>query len=212
MGTKSHTVYKVGDTRVPSVTGVLGILDKPALLEWVARVTRDGEDWKKVRDTAGNIGTLAHAMILAHIKRDTMDLRDYSPADIDLAENAVLSYLEWEKQHDMEPILVEKPLVSKEYMFGGTPDLYCKLDGQYTIVDFKTGKGIYKEFFYQICGYGILIEENDPTLVQNYRILRIGKDANDAWEEKVLGDNDVQLKTQIFLKTLELYKLLKEDK
>jgi predicted RecB family nuclease len=212
MGTKSHTVYKVGDIRVPSVTGVLGILDKPALLDLVARVTRDGEDWRKVRDTAGNIGTLAHAMILAHIKRETMDLRDYSPVQIDLAENAVLSYLEWEKQHNMEPILVEKPLVSEQHMVGGTPDLFCKLDDVYTIVDFKTGKSIYKEHSYQICAYGILVEENDPALVTGYRILRIGKDANDAWDEVVLGEEDVQRNTKIFLKTLELYKLLKEDK
>lgn len=47
---KIHKKYlnKNGDV-VASVTTVLRILDKPALLHWVAKMTREGKDWTKVR-------------------------------------------------------------------------------------------------------------------------------------------------------------------
>jgi len=211
--TKVHTVYKVGNKRIPSVTTILGVLggSKDALIHWAWKLGCEGQDYKAVRDGAASVGTLAHAMILAHLKKETVDTSDYSADFIDLAENSFLSYLQWEKQHEVQPIIVEKPLVSEQYFFGGTPDLYCKLDGMYTLVDFKTGKSIHKEHTYQVAAYGILIEENDPTFVADYRILRIGKDANDAWDEMVVSTKSIELKREIFKKCLEVYALLRED-
>lgn len=52
--TKIHTVYKLEDgTRVPSVTTILGILNKPALVEWAYQCGCQGLDYKAVRDQAG---------------------------------------------------------------------------------------------------------------------------------------------------------------
>jgi len=212
--TKVHTVYKVNNKRVPSVTTILKYLgdDKEGLIHWAWDLGCKGENYKLVRDSAASVGSLAHAMIMAHLKKETIDTSDYSADFIDLAENSFLSYLQWEKQHEVQPILVEKPLVSEEYMFGGTPDLYCKLDGMYTLVDFKTGKSIRDSASYQVAGYGILIEENDPTFVADYRILGIGKDANDAWNEVVISTKAIEMKRIIFRHCLQTYYLLKEEK
>lgn len=77
--TKIHTVYKTADgKRVPSVTTILGILNKPALLDWAWRMGCEGQDYKAVRDNAGDIGTLAHYLILCHLKGEKPETQDYS--------------------------------------------------------------------------------------------------------------------------------------
>ena len=148
--TRIHTVYKLSNgERVPSVTTVLGILAKPALIHWAWKCGCDGQDYRAVRDDAGNVGTLAHYLVLCHLKGEIPDTSEYSPENLDRAENALIKYWDWEKGHRIEPILVETPLVSEQYRFGGTLDFYGKVDGQPSLVDFKTGKSIYGEAYLQ---------------------------------------------------------------
>ena len=51
------------------------------------------------------------------------------------------SFYEWEKQHKLEPLILEIPLVSDIYGFGGTPDFIGKVDGNLEILDYKSGGG-----------------------------------------------------------------------
>ena len=56
-----HTIYKKADgTRVPSATTYLGVLAKPALIHWAWELGVQGLDYRKVRDQAGETGTLGH--------------------------------------------------------------------------------------------------------------------------------------------------------
>ncbi len=72
--TKIHTVYKTKDgQRVPSVTTILGILNKPALLDWAWRCGCDGINYKAIRDNAADIGTLAHYMIMTYLRGEKPD-------------------------------------------------------------------------------------------------------------------------------------------
>jgi hypothetical protein len=210
--TKIHTVYKLSSgERVPSVTTVLGILNKPALLEWAWRCGCDGLDYKAVRDQAGGIGTLAHYFIMCHLTETKPDTSEYSTQDIEKAENCLIKYWDWEKGHKIEPILVETPLISEQYRFGGTIDFYGKIDGLPTLLDFKTGKAIYSEFFYQLAAYQQLLYEADkPTFNLDVRILRIGRDENEGFEERTLGKLDKQW--EVFLSCLNIYNLQKEIK
>ena len=203
--TAVHTVYKseVGK-RLPSVTTVIGILNKPALLKWAWQCGVDGIDYLKARDAAADAGTLAHAMILAHIKDEKLDMSEYSKETIDLAENSFLSYLEWEKNRKLEPVLVEKPLVSA-MGYGGTPDFYGKIDGTPTLLDFKTGKGLYDEYTIQISAYNQLLMDNGYQPADSLRLLKIGRDANDNYEEKVISN--ITIPWEIFKHCLEIYGL-----
>jgi len=202
---RAHTIYKLADgSKVPGVTTVLGILNKPALVIWANKLGLQGIDSSKYRDEMADIGTLAHQMIVDYFKGETTDTSEYSKSQIDLAENCLLSFWEWEKGHKIEVIMAEAQLISTEYDYGGTIDCFCNLDGQPTLLDFKTGKAIYPEFFYQLAAYKQLLTEAG-NLIQVTRILRIGRDDDEGFEERLVGKLDKHF--EIFLNCLNIYNL-----
>jgi hypothetical protein len=206
--TKIHTVYKLSDgSRVPSVTTILGILNKPALLDWAWRCGVEGKDYKAVRDNAADIGTLAHGLVMAHLTKTEFDKSEYSSADIDKAENCLIKYFDWEKGHKIEVLMVETPMLSETYRFGGTIDCLAKVDGELALIDHKTGKGIYSEMFYQLAAYRQLLRENGHVIT-NARILRIGRDSTEGFEERMMVDLDKQF--ELFLACLKIYRLQAE--
>jgi hypothetical protein len=208
---KAHQIYRNSDDQiVPSVTTILGILNKPALVKWANNLGLQGIDSSRYTDEMASIGTLAHAMVVAHLKNEKLDLREYSPDQISKAENCVLKYLEWEKDKKVEPLLIERPLVSKMLQFGGQVDLYCKLNGVPTLIDFKTSKAVYSEMIHQLAAYRYLLIENHYPVEQVF-ILRIGRDETEGFEVKLAGNLDTHF--ELFTRCLEIYnlkKLLKE--
>lgn len=208
--TRIHTVYKKQDgTRVPSVTTILGVLNKPALLDWAWKMGTQGLDYKAVRDDAAGVGTLAHYLILCHLKGETPDTSEYSAQDIDRAENCLIKYYDWQDEHAIKPVIVETPLVSEEWGYGGTVDCLAELNGELILIDHKTGKAIYPEMFYQLAAYRELLKENGHDIT-NARILRIGRDDTEGFEERVATNLDKQW--EIFSHCLQIYNLQKETR
>lgn len=204
---KAHTVYKTSaGKRVPGATTIIGLLNKPYLIAWANKLGLEGIDATKYRDEAAEIGTLAHAIIQAHLSKEELDYTEYSSLQKDLAENAVLSFLEWEKNHKIEPILLEEALVSDSKEYGGTVDCYCKLDGEPTLIDFKTGKAIYEEYFVQVAGYAELLKEHGYP-VNKVIILRVGRDNTEGFETRTVTDYSKYY--EIFKSLLNIYKLKK---
>jgi len=203
---KVHQIYKAVDTgkRLPSVTTVLGQLGKPYLIEWAWKLGLDGIDYKAIRDNAGTVGTIAHYLILCHLKGITPDLTMYSQIDIDKSQTCLKKYLEWEKENKIEPILVEHPMVSGIFGFGGTIDCLAKLNGDLVLIDHKTSSGIYTEMFYQLAAYAQLLLENDYA-IKNARILRIGKNEDEGFEQKIVVN--LENHWNVFYHLLEVYKL-----
>lgn len=208
--TQVHTVYKTKDgTRVPSVTTILGVLDKPALLDWAWKCGLRGEDYKLVRDSAADIGTLAHYMIVCHLRGEEPDLESYSPDHVKQAENCLIKYWDWEKEHRLTPMLVEAPLVSDILRFGGTIDnLSMDEDGGLHLIDYKTGKAIYSSYFYQLAAYAALLKEHGYN-IKDARILRIGRDEKSDFEERLVANLDRE--EQIFNHCLSIYNLKKGE-
>ena len=207
---KVHTRYKLKDgTAIPGTTTITGLLAKPQLIVWANKLGLEGIDSSKYVDSKAEAGTLAHALILAHLTQQKADTSEYSEHTIDLAENSFLKYLEWETKHKVEPILCEAELVSEKHRFGGTIDFYGKVDDVPILLDFKTGKAIYTEMSLQLAGYMILLDENNHLPVCAI-ILRIGRDETEGFEEKTFTDLKVQKKA--FLSLLEVYYCLKELK
>jgi hypothetical protein len=184
------------------------VLNKPSLVKWANNLGLQGIDSAKYVDEKASIGTLAHYFIMCHFKQIEPDTQDYSARQIDQAENSLLSFYEWEKSHTVNPILVEEPLVSETYQYGGTIDYYGEIDGIPTLVDFKTGKSIYPEMFYQIAAYHQLLGETGH-LVTNACILRIGRDEDEGFEERKTGNLDK--KWEIFAHCLAIYRLKKAN-
>jgi len=208
MKDKIHTVYKLKNgKKVPGVTTIISILAKPALIHWAWDLGTKGVDYRKFRDDKADIGSLAHYLIMCYLKKETPDTSDYSKKQIDQAENCIISFFEWKKMHSFEPILIESPLVSEKYKFGGTPDLLAKINGEYCLIDFKTGKGIYvNDMFPQLAAYSHLLQENNYKIT-NSRILRIGREESEGFEERLI--QDIEPYWEIFKNCLSIYNIRK---
>lgn len=214
-GTKAHTRYVVevdGEKRqVPGVTTVTRLHggSKEVLIKWANQQGLEGNDVAKVKDKAADIGTCAHYLVECYLKQVEPDLSLYSPDTVGMAENACLSYFEWEKNHDVEVLLTEGQLVHDRLFFGGTIDLYAMVDGVLSLVDFKTGSGIYPEHLYQVAAYKELLEHNGNP-VEAVRILRIGRDENEGFEDKLIPNAELALRWRGFTALLDLYNVEKE--
>ena len=206
---KAHTVYKLADgkTRVPGTTTITGLLNKPYLVKWANNLGLEGIDSSTYTDEAAKTGTLAHAMVQAHLQNEQLDMNQFSKVQIDLAENALISFFEWKSRHEIEPIKCEVPFVSETLKYGGTIDCYCTLDGKPTLLDFKTGKAIYEEYFVQLAAYRNLLEEQGLP-VERCQILRIGRDETEGFEERAVTDTRKYF--EIFRNLLNVYYLKKD--
>lgn len=212
-GTEVHTRYYTSDgIHVPGATTITGLLNKPQLVIWANRLGLEGIDSTKYRDKAANIGTCAHLMVqnyLSGVKETDYSL--FSQDDIDQAENALISYFEWEKSHQIKPVLLEKGFASNEYKFGGTVDCVAELNGKLWLVDFKTGKAIYDEMGIQLAAYRQLLVEQGYE-IEGCRILRIGRDETEGFEDRVFDNKTLDKQWQIFYHLLQVYYLKNEVK
>ena len=210
MRNKAHIQYKLNSgTLVPGVTTVLNsILAKPYLVEWAYQCGLKNQDYKKIRDTAGGIGTLAHYLVVCDLQGQEPDTKSYSPEDISKANNCLKSYFAWKKHNLIKPTMVEEPLISEKYGYGGTLDIYGILNDENVLIDLKTSKGIYESYLYQLGAYGQLIFENTGKQPDKALILRINKDNNDDFEIRFISNLDRYF--EVFRHLLCVYKLQKE--
>lgn len=203
----THTKYKTKqDVSVPGVTTILSVLAKPALVPWANKLGLQGIEVGKYVDNLADAGTLAHNIVECHLKSVKPDYADYSANQISLAENAAIKYFDWEKENKVEMILSEIPLVSEVFMFGGTIDCYANLNGRKTLIDFKTCKALYSEHFTQVAAYKVLLEESGHP-VEDVRILRIGRDESEGFEDQKVPMIDVHWER--FKHCLEIYRINK---
>lgn len=208
-GVKAHTRYKTDDgVKVPGVTTVLGLLAKPQLIVWANRLGLEGIDSTKYVDKAARIGTCAHAMIESYLKSQPYESDQYSPDEVSQAENSLLKFYEWEKQVNLIPLESEISIVSNEHLFGGTIDCYAEIDGKKWLVDFKTGKATYEEHAYQLAAYQILLKGSGRK-VDGCRIVRIGRDETEGFEDRVFGVDELWRGWKIFQSLLTIYYLKK---
>jgi hypothetical protein len=211
--TKAHIRYKLEDgTIVVGVTTALGILNKPALVPWANKLGLRGIDVGKYVDDKADIGTLGHAFVTDKLAGNETDTSDYSANQIDQAQNCALSFWEWEKGNKIqEAIFVEKPLVSEIWKFGGTEDIYCKINGELNLIDLKTGSGIYKEHRYQVAALVKLLQENGYP-VDKVRVLNIPRTEDERFAEEVLTVPQLDHGWTIFQYCLGIYYEQKLDK
>lgn len=205
---RQYTVYKNSNgDRVPGVTTILGVMDKPALVKWANNLGLQGIDSAKYVDGLARIGTLAHYIIECYLKKQDVDYSDYTENEITAAENSVLKFFRWLESNNFEVIASELQLVSDKYNYGGTIDCICKLNGKVTLLDFKTCKGCYSEHHTQAVAYKLLAEEFDYK-IDDIRILRIGRDDDEGFEEITVGKIDAHERR--FHICRELYEVNKE--
>lgn len=195
----THTKYvnKYGDV-VPSCTTILKIINKKELLYWANSL---GWKRKKINDElekASTIGILTHSYIENIIKNEKVDLSklDFQSKEVEKGViNSLQSFVKWWKnnKHRIKIIDIEKQFTSDYY--GGTIDLICELDGELTIIDFKTSKSFYFSMFLQLAGYTKLYEDITKNRIENVAILRLDK--TNSNEAEFMEIDDVVLMSKL---------------
>lgn len=212
MKVKAHIRYKTNDNKiVPGVTTVLGLLSKPALVPWANKLGLAGIDVRSFVDDKAQIGTLGHLFVTDHLAGIKTDTTDYDANQIDLAQNCALSFFQWEKEHPVKNIFVERPLVSERYRFGGTLDIYANVDDKLELIDLKTGNGIYDEHIFQVAALKMLLNEHGFE-IDRARIINIPRTENEAFIERIITQKELAVGWEIFLNCLSIYNLKKELK
>jgi len=228
--TKAHIRYRLKPTPdwkkgqiVPGVTTIVGVLNKPALIPWANKLGLKGIDVKRYVDDKADIGTLAHAMIIGELTKQPIDTSEYSQQQIDAAQNAVLSFYEWEKEHKLEILHAEQPVISERYGYGGQFDLLgnVSINGvtRFELLDLKTGSGIYEEAYYQLGGYLLCLEDGHHNELpemefhlkpDQVRILNIPRSEDENFQEVILSGRMIELAKEMFLDCLSIYNRKKQ--
>ncbi len=138
---KQDNWYTCNGKKIPTVTRILGVLDKPALIQWSANLTvqyiRDNlaemnnpekieyylkkakTAYRTISKAAMDTGTVVHDAIHCYLsggKPETI------LGENDKATNSFLAFLEWADKVDLKPIHLEKVLIDPIHEFGGTVD------------------------------------------------------------------------------------------
>jgi hypothetical protein len=205
--TRSHQKYILKDgTQVPGASTIAKIGDDgSSLIHWAWDLGHRGLDYRKVRDQAADIGTIAHFLIECFLHGHEADLSEFSPADIERAQTAFRNFKVWWDHEGLTVLEPEVQLVSETHMFGGTIDAPSRdKDGKIVLLDWKTSKGIWPAHKFQLAAYEQLWNENRPDMkVQRRGIVRIGKDSADDFE--VAWMFSAEPEWVVFQKRLELY-------
>lgn len=204
----AHQVYTLKEgLEVPGVTTIVPVFEPWGMVHKAWQLGRSGKNYKEVWRQKRQTGTLAHYLVVCHLKGEEPELDEFTKAEIDLAENCMLSYLEWERVHPFEVVLIETPLVSHKHKFGGKLDLLVKINGCNELTDLKTGSGIFLEHEVQLAAYWILLEENGYK-VDRATILNIPRSEDENFDAK--QKTNLTNEKKVFLDCLKLYNDLKK--
>lgn len=212
--TKAHQRYRTSDGEiVPGATTIIDNIgwNKRVLMGWMRKEVLAGRDPYKVRDEAADIGTLAHALVEEHVLEELgtpesrVNVLEYSPEQLDKAENAFLGFLEWEDLHEVQYEAAELQLVSDAHRYGGTLDIVASVDGKLTLVDLKTSKGVYPSHRIQLAAYRQLWYEHNGFYIAPY-LLRIDK-LDGSFDPHPVSETRIEAGWEAFKAALKLHEL-----
>lgn len=146
--------------RAARLTGVTTLV-KPfdwrpdGLMDWAARLAREGVDWRDERDAGADRGTRAHEHAFhALAQGEPVPAFDEMPADERGYARAVMR---WWIDTGPRVIATEFIVADVELGVAGRPDLLCELpDGRVAIVDLKTSRYLSATFVAQVNCYARL--------------------------------------------------------
>ena len=233
---KSHR-YQVDGRAVPSVTTILDVIGKPFLISWavnemaryileqwtpftsydpveISNIVEKGKNARlsKSKD-ATEVGRDAHEWIETYIQNKIRGTDSYQPLPSNPSTRfSVEAFLQWERNHSIRYIHSERRVYSRKYNFSGTVDLLAVVDGVTSVIDFKTSKAIYPDYFLQGGAYAqALLEEGIIKSLDDVQVIivRIPKDGGDV---EVAYHKDVPYLIEVFGHALALYEYKEGEK
>jgi hypothetical protein len=190
-------------------TAMLEVLSRPGardpeyVLAAVAEAVTGVKAADKEKQRAAMIGTAVHAGIEWHLRRALGDDAGPEPRLPDAAAWAVESWKDWAASVKLEPLAIERTIYCLECGYAGTLDLYARVKGVPSVLDWKTGRAIYPEAFLQNVAYRHAARRLGMVSNQGL-IVRLPKLLDDpAWEVMAVP---ATLRQADFLAALQLWR------
>ncbi len=167
---------------------MLEVLSKPGARdpEYVLAAVVDAVSGVKAADRAkqqaATIGTAVHAGIEWHLRTQLGEDAGPPPYLPEAALWALESWKDWAKAVSLEPLAIERIVYCDDCGYAGTLDLYARVNGRLTVLDWKTGRAIYPEAFLQNVAYrhaaaGLALVAEQGLIVRLPKVLD-----DPAWE------------------------------
>jgi hypothetical protein len=140
-------------------TAMLEVLSRPGardpefVLAAVAKAVTGVKAADREKQKAAAIGTAVHAGIEWQLRRQLGEDPGPAPRLPDVAAWGVESWKDWARSVDLAPLAIERTVYCLECGYAGTLDLYARVKGVLTVLDWKSGKAIYPEAFLQNLAY-----------------------------------------------------------
>lgn len=225
---KAH-VYTLDGKPLSGVTTVLGVIAKPALIQWAADMAceyirgifADPENevdmdevlkearlaHRKKKEKAGAQGTDTHALIEEVVKQAIAKDGYITVASGD--NPAVASFVNWAITNNIKFIESEKRMYSRDWWLAGTCDLVFEQDGKRYVGDIKTMKKIWDRVPYlQMAAYMKMLKETDTNEYHGTCIINISKETNQV---ETAYSYDFEGDIKAFEATLTLYRALQNE-
>ena len=163
--TDSH--YLIKGKRYARVTRINNVIDKPELRYWYAKT--GNEKAKEILKKRAGFGSTLHKLIEVTLKKEELSKSNYDPTLIESIE----LFEKWQGKHKIKPDALEQHLWSDKYQYAGTADYIGMFDGKLYILDWKTSRGIYPEYWLQLSAYLVAFEEQTGIKLEGAGILQI---------------------------------------
>src|SRR3989344_8300236 len=129
---------------------------------WYPRVTSIAS----IKAKSAEEGTLLHETVEAILKKE-------DPTIPDSVAPAVSAFLDFQKQNEIVPQMIEERIISKKHHYAGTMDCLAELNGQLGVLDIKTSYAIYRDYGIQTSAYVEALGENPSMPPLKRWILRL---------------------------------------
>lgn len=232
---KKH-LYTLDGKPLTGVTTILGVLNKPALIQWAAneavKYVRANVSYKRMKllrkgyvvikekvldeaatahrrkkEEAAQKGTDTHALVENWVNACVENYGGEPLAPY--TENAILPFVLWAQREHITFLSAEKRMYSRVLWVGGTADLIFKKDGKTYVGDIKTYKKIWDRVpFFQCAGYALMLKEMEGTEPSGYCIINLPKERTFNELEDIRWSFDIEGDTRAFTSCVELYRQL----
>ena len=167
------------DVYYPSITSVISFVNKKKWADWQQKVGL--EEANRVRNHSTRRGTKFHRVSEVYLQNgDYKSLDEYKDPLIQLMFSAAKPHMD-KRLSNIQ--LQEQTMFSNKICLAGTVDLICDVDGELSIVDFKTAKAEkpeewLEEYFVQLSAYWAMFAENTGVVPKKLVVFLVGENGD----------------------------------
>jgi hypothetical protein len=156
-----HKEVTQNGIKIPSVTQVINVLDKPGLLGWYGKL--GNEECNKIKRESAEFGTAVHDLIDQFLSTSKGEIFIPPEEGPELVLKCAANFREWYRTSGLEVLSTEPvdAVISARYNFQGTWDFIGRKDGKILVADWKTSNQLYDTVGLQLAAYAQLFGENN---------------------------------------------------